>query len=151
MAYQAYGVSLTAGQKQSLRAAVNAKRGVTLRLSAKQLTGPDQLMLTRTQLNHIAKAKRAQKGADIKMSKAQITKQGGFLGALAAGLAAPMIGKMFGFGRGMQLPGTRRRGRGLQLPGTGRGLQLPGTKRGRGPANKKKQGGLLWMLPALLK
>ena len=71
-----------------------------------------------------------------------------------------MIGKMLGLdqdgwglqlpgtsvprtGRGLQLPGT---GRGLQLPGTGRGLQLPRTRRGRG---KKKNGGILWALPAL--
>ena len=36
----------------------------------------------------------------------------------------------------------------MVLPGSrGRGLQLPGTRRGRG----KKKGGLLWMLPGLMK
>ena len=79
---------------------------------------------------------------------------------MLAGIAALMIGKMLGFGqdgRGLQLPGTSvprtgpglqlpGTGRGLQLPGTGRGLKLPGTRRGRG---EKKNGGILWALPAL--
>ena len=68
-------------------------------------------------------------------------------------IAAPMIGKMLGFGqdgRGLQLPGISvpRTGLGLHLPGTGRGLQLPGTRRGRG---EKKNSGILWALPVLLK
>ena len=41
MVYSAYGVSLTDGQKQSLATAVRAGRGVTLRLSTSQLSGPD--------------------------------------------------------------------------------------------------------------
>ncbi len=125
--YTAYGVSLTEGQKRNLSTAVNARRGITLRLSAGQLAGSDQLMLTKTQITRIRKAKPQGRGVDVKLSKTQMSKQGGFLGALAAGLAAPMIGKMFGLGQG----------KGLQLPGTGRGLQLPGTRRGKG---KKRAG-----------
>ena len=41
------------------------------------------------------------------MSAAQMKKQGGYIGALAAGLLSPMLGKMLG-GKGMQLPGTKR-------------------------------------------
>lgn len=155
MPYTAHGVTLTDGQKQSLATAVRAERGVTLRLSAGQLSGPDKLMLTATQINRVRRAKAAGRGVDLRLSKTQLSKQGG-LGPLAAsmlaGIAAPMIGKMFGFGHNGA--GTAA-GRGMQLPGTGRGLQLPGTKRGRGrgrPKKKvKKDGGFLWMLPALLK
>ena len=171
MTYTAHGVSLTEGQKQSLAAAVRASRGVTLRLSASQLMGPDKLMLTSTQVTKIRRAKAASRGVDLKLSKTQLSKQGGlgpFAASMLAGVAAPMIGKLFGFGAGagMQLPGT---GRGMQLPGTGRGMQLPGTRRGRGMqlpgtrrgrrmqlpgtrrgrGGKKKNGGLLWMLPKL--
>ena len=98
-------------------------------------------MLTATQINKVQKAKAARRGVDIKLSKSQLSKQGGlgpFAASMLAGIAAPMIGKMFGFGR---------TGKGMQLPGTGRGLQLPGTRRGRG--GEKKNGGLLWMLPKL--
>ena len=149
MTYSAYGVSLTDGQKQSLTAAVRAGRAVTLRVSHPQLSGPDRLMLTVTQINKIGRAKAAGRGVDLNLSKTQLSKQGGFgpfTGSMLAGIAGPMIGKMLGFGQdgrglqlsgtgqGLQLPGTSvpRTGRGLQLPGTGRGLQLPGTRRGRG-------------------
>ena len=130
MTYSAYGVSLTDGQKQSLTAAVRAGRAVTFRISHPQLSGPDLLMLTATQINKIGRAKAAGRGVDLRLSKTQLGKQGGFgpfAASMLAGIAAPMIGKMLGFrqdGRRLQLPGT---GRGLQLPGTGHGLQLPGT------------------------
>ena len=153
MPYAAYGVSLTDGQKQSLAAAVHAGRAVTLRVSHPQFPGPDRLMLTATQVNKIGRAKAAGRGVDLRLSKTQLCKKGGFgpfAGSMLAGIAAPIIGKMLGFGqdgRGLQLPGTGRglqlpgtsvpiTGRGLHLPGTGRGLQLPGTRRRRG---KKKE------------
>ena len=150
MTYVTHGVSLTDGQKQSLAAAVRSGRGVALRLSASQLTGPDKLKLTTTQISRIRKAKAGGRGVTLQLSKTQLSKQGGlgpFTASMLAGVAAPLVGKLFGFGagRGMQLPGT---GRGMQLPGTGRGMQLPGTSRGRG--GKKKNGGFLWMLPKLL-
>ena len=126
MVYSAYGLTLTDGQKQSLTTAVRAGRSVNLRLSPSQLSGPDKLMLTATQIKKIGRAKAARRGVDLSLSKSQLSKLGGFgpfTGSMLAGIAAPMIGKMFGFGQ---------RGKGLQLPGTGRGLQLPGTRRGRG-------------------
>ena len=102
MTYSAYGVSLTDGQKQSLTAAVHAGRAVTLRVSHPQLSGPDRLMLTVTQINKIGRAKVAGRGVDLRLSKTQLSKQGGFgpfAGSMLAGIAAPMIGKMLGFGR----------------------------------------------------
>lgn len=125
--YSAYGVTLTESQKESLARAVSSKSGITLRLPVGQLSGPHKLMLTKTQIKKIARAKASGKGVDIKLSKTQTGKQGGlgpFAASMLAGIAAPMIGKMFGFGQqgnGMVLPGSR-----------GRGLQLPGTRRGRG-------------------
>ena len=94
------------------------------------------------QQNRTSESRRS--GVDLRLSKTQLSKQGGFgpfADSMLAGSAAPLIGKMLGFGqdgRGQQLPGTSvpRTGRGLQLPGTGRRLQLPGTRRGRG---KKEQ------------
>ena len=90
-------------------------------------------MLTVTQINKIGSAKAAVLGVDLRLSKTQLTKQSRFspFVIMLAGIAAPMTGKMLGFGqddRRLQLPGT---GRGLQLPGTDLGLQLSVTGRGR--------------------
>ena len=123
--YVKYSVSLTQGQKNSLRAAINAKRSVTLRLPHNQLSGSDTLMLTNLQIQKINNAKRNAKGVDVKLSKTQLEKTGGALSALLA-LGLPLL--LSSFGKGLQLPGTR--GKGLALPGTqGRGLVLPGTRR----------------------
>ena len=115
--YTKYGVSLTKNQKDSLRAAVNAKRPVTLRLAHNQLSGSDQLLLTRTQIQKIQKARLSAKGVDIKLSKTQLGRTGGALASLL-GFALPMLLPSL-LGSGVQLPGTR--GRGLQLPGTRKG------------------------------
>lgn len=104
--YSEYGLMLTDGQQQKLKV---AKNGITLRLKKEQLSGEDRLLLTKTQINKIQKSQRNGVGMDLKLSATQLQKQGGFLGALAAGLLAPVIGKMVGLG--VQLPGTKR-GRG---------------------------------------
>ena len=55
---------------------------ITIRLSNSELTGPDQLMSTKTQINKLKKAMQNKTGADIKISKTQIRKavqQGGSL------------------------------------------------------------------------
>ena len=60
-------------------------------------------MLTATQINKIGRAKAAGRGVDLRLSKTQLSKQGGFgpfAGSMLAGIAAPMIGKMLGFGQG---------------------------------------------------
>ena len=54
--YHQHGVSLSNGQRQRLAKAYNNNSAITLRLSSNELTGPDQLMLTRTQINEIKKA-----------------------------------------------------------------------------------------------
>ena len=94
--YREYGLMLSDNQKQKLQ---SAKEGVTLRLSKDQLSGSDKLLLTKSQINKIQKAQRAGNGMDLKLSATQMKKQGGFVGALLAGLAAPLIGKVLGFGQ----------------------------------------------------
>lgn len=106
--YQKYGVSISDGQKDNIRRAVNAKVGVSIQLSHKDLQGPDVLALTKTQLNKIAKAHQEGKGVVIKLSKAQVHAnskvEGGFLAALArmalplAAKALPAVGKALGIG-----------------------------------------------------
>ena len=53
----------------------------------------------------------------LKLSKLQISKQGGFIGTLLAGLAGSLLPSLLG-GKGLVLPGSK-----------GKGLMLPGTKR----------------------
>ena len=78
-------------------------------------------------------------GMDLTLSKNQLmamkrAKMGGgpFLGALLAGVAAPLISKIFGFG--VRTTGDSQQGEGLFLPGTrrrrgsGKGLFLPGSR-----------------------
>ena len=115
--YTKYGLTLSKGQKDSLRTAINAKRSVTLRLSHSQLSGTDSLMLTRLQINKIQNARMNGKGVDITLSRTQVEKTGGAIGTMLA-LLAPMILPSL-LGSGVQLPGSR--GRGLRLPGTRKG------------------------------
>ena len=117
--YHDYGLMLTDSQKKRLQ---TAKDGITLRLTNDQLSGDDRLLLTKSQINKIEKHRQKGVGMDLKLSATQVRKQGGFLGALAAGLAAPLIGKVLGFGaekkaRGLRLPGTRT-AKGLRIPGS---------------------------------
>ena len=49
-------------------------------------------------------------------------KQGGFVGEISAGLAAPLIGKILVFGQGKGLVSLGI-GKGLVLPGTGSGIK----------------------------
>ena len=82
MSYLQHGVKLTDGQKQKLARAYKNNEAITIRLSNSQLTGPDEMMLTKTQINRIRKAKANGLGLDLKISKSQIrkaVKQGGSL------------------------------------------------------------------------
>ena len=114
MGYREYGLTLTESQKRKL--GMSKGTPVTIRLQPNQLSGNDKLMLTESQIKRIEKGK----GMDLKLSATQMKKQGGFVGALLAGLAAPLLGKVLGFGQG----------KGLVLPGTGKGLVLPRTGSG---------------------
>ena len=80
--YFQYGVNLTDNQKRSLASAMTHRTPLTLRLKHSNLTGNDELMLTKTQLKRIQKSLHNGTGADIKISKTQIrkvAKQGGSL------------------------------------------------------------------------
>ena len=89
--YFEYGVNLSDKQKRSLVEAMNKRTPLTLRLKNSNLTGNDELMLTKTQLNRIQKSLADGTGADIKISKTQIrkvAKQGGNLFSSLASLGA---------------------------------------------------------------
>ena len=54
--YLEYGVNLSDGQKTNLARAIKTNSELTLRLKNNQLSGRDELMLTKTQVNKIKKA-----------------------------------------------------------------------------------------------
>ena len=92
--YFEYGVKLSDNQKRSLASAMNSKSPLTLRLKHGNLTGNDELMLTKTQLKRIQKSLNNGTGADIKISKTQIrkvAKQGGNLFSTLASLGARVL------------------------------------------------------------
>ena len=100
--YHPYKVNLSKGQKSKLGRAFKANSALTLRLSAKQTSGNDELMLTANQIKRIAKAAALGKGVEIKISKTQIrkvVKQGGGLFSAIIPLArslAPTLAKTLG-------------------------------------------------------
>jgi len=73
MSYVKYGVNLSAGQKEKLAKALLNKSAITIRLAKSDLTGYDEVMLTRTQLKRIQKAMNNSTGVDLKISKTQIS------------------------------------------------------------------------------
>ena len=72
--YYPYGVSLSKGQLEKLSRAYNNNSAIAIRLARKELSGPHELMLTKTQINKLKKAMSQGIGADIKISKTQIRK-----------------------------------------------------------------------------
>ena len=104
--YHPYKVNLSKGQKDKLGRAFKANSALTLRLSAKQTSGNDELMLTANQIKRIQKAASQGKGVEIKISKTQIrkvVKQGGSLFSAIIPLArslttsfAPTLAKTLG-------------------------------------------------------
>ena len=94
LGYFEYGVKLSDNQKRSLASAMNSRSPLTLRLKNGNLTGNDELMLTKTQLKRIQKSLNNGTGADIKISKTQIrkvAKQGGSLFSTLASLGARVL------------------------------------------------------------
>ena len=92
--YFEYGVNLTDYQKRSLASAMNNKTPLTLRIKNSNLSGNDELMLTKTQLGRIQKSLASGTGVDIKISKTQIrkvAKQGGNLFTSLASLGAKVL------------------------------------------------------------
>ena len=121
--YSEYSISLTTNQKKKIADALNKKSGVTIRLNPSQFSGTDKLMLTNRQVTKINKHKKLNKGLDLTLSKAQMSKMGGFWPMLLAGLAGSILPNLLG-GKGFK----KKTARGLVLPGTtARGLTLPGS------------------------
>ena len=77
MSYFKYNLKLTDGQKQKLLQSYQKRVPLTLRLKNNQLSGNDEVFLTKTQVNRIEKSKRGGTGTDIKISQAGIRKQEG--------------------------------------------------------------------------
>ena len=115
--YVKIGLNLSQFQKQKIKQAFQNKIGLTLTFNNHQLQGSDFLGLTKTQVNKINDAKAKGSGVTLKLSKLQISKQGGFIGTLLAGLAGSLLPSLLG-GKGLVLPGSK-----------GKGLMLSGTKR----------------------
>ena len=92
--YFEYGVNLTDNQKRSLATAMNNRTPLTLRLKHSNLSGNDELMLTKIQLKRIQKSLANGTGADIKISKTKIrkvAKQGGSLFTTLASLGVRVL------------------------------------------------------------
>ena len=115
--YVKIGLNLSQFQKEKIKQAFQNKTGLTLTFNNHQLQGSDFLGLTKTQVNKINDAKAKGSGVTLKLSKLQISKQGGFIGTLLAGLPGSLLPSLLG-GKGLVLPGSK-----------GKGLMLPGTKR----------------------
>ena len=115
--YVKIGLNLSQFQKEKIKQAFQNKIGLTLTFNNHQLQGSDFLGLTKTQVNKINDAKAKGSDVTLKLSKLQISKQGGFIGTLLAGLAGSLLPSLLG-GKGLVLPGSK-----------GKGLMLPGTKR----------------------
>ena len=69
--YYPYGVSLSKGQLQKLSRAHNNNSAITIRLARNDLSGPHELMLTKSQINKLKKEMSQGTGSDIKISKTQ--------------------------------------------------------------------------------
>ena len=92
--YMEYGVKLTDGQKTNLARAIKTNSELSLRLKNNQLSGRNELMLTKTQVNKIKKAAQNKTGVVLKISKSHIrksVKQGGSLFSSLALLGAKAL------------------------------------------------------------
>ena len=89
--YYEHRVSISNGQRDKIRKAIESRTGVSIKLANSDLIGDDLIALTKAQTLRLQKALATDKGITIKMSKTQVRKnlqvEGGFLGMLA-GLAA---------------------------------------------------------------
>ena len=94
--YIPHGVTLSQNQRVKLAKALEKREPITIRLSHSELTGPDELMLTKTQIGRIKKSLVSGKGVDIKISKTQIgkvVKKGGSLFTSLAALVPKLLPK----------------------------------------------------------
>lgn len=93
--YFPHGVTLSQNQKTKLAKALERREPITIRLSHSELTGSDELMLTKTQIGRIRKSLSLGKGVDLKISKTQITKVVKKGGALWSGLMSQVLPQVF--------------------------------------------------------
>ena len=93
--YFPHGVTLSQNAKRKLAKALERREPITIRLSHNELTGSDELMLTKTQIGRIHKSLSLGKGVDLKISKTQITKVVKKGGALWSGLMSNIIPQVF--------------------------------------------------------
>ena len=121
--YVKIGLNVSQFQKEKIKQAFQNKTGLTLTFNNHQLQGSDFFGLTKTQVNKINDAKAKGSGVTLKLSKLQISKQGGCIETLLAGLAGSLLPSLLG-GKGLVLSGSK-----------GKGLMLPGTKR-QGRSNR---------------
>ena len=84
--YHQHGVKLSAGQRKKLAKAYRENSAITIRLSNNELSGSDQLMLTKSQIARLMKSKKNGTGSDIKISKTQIRKAVVYGGSLWSSL-----------------------------------------------------------------
>ena len=84
--YREYKVNLSKGQNAKLAKAMKCSSPITLRLSKNELVGNDELMLRKSQINKLQKAKQKKTGAEIKISKSQIRKAVKYGGSLWSSL-----------------------------------------------------------------
>ena len=67
-------MSLSKGRLEKLSRTNINNSAITIRLARNELSGPHELMLTKTQINRLKKAMSQGRGSDIKISKTQIRK-----------------------------------------------------------------------------
>lgn len=100
MDYQEYGLNLTKGQAEKIQRAAKNGCPVSVRLSHSNLSGEHKMLLTRRQIQRIAKLLQSGKGGMVlemspKQVRHNVQKEGGFLPMLAglASAALPMLAK----------------------------------------------------------
>jgi hypothetical protein len=116
--YTKFKVYLTPNQQDKVKNAFKSGKDCSLRIEPK--AGSTELMLTNSQINHILENRRQNKCADIKLSKTQLEKSGGFL-PLLLGLA-PFIARAAATGA-LGYLGSK-----IAQKVTGKGIRLPGKK-----------------------
>ena len=67
-------MSLSKGRLEKLSRTNINNSAIIIRLARNELSGPHELMLTKTQINKLKKAMSQGRGSDIKISKTQIRK-----------------------------------------------------------------------------
>ena len=135
--YTKFKVYLTPNQQDKIKNAFRSGKECSLRIEPK--AGNTDLMLTNSQINHILENRKQNKCADIKLSKTQLEKSGGFLPILLrlASVASPFIARAAATGAlgyaGNKIAqkvigkGTTKKGSGIRLPGKkGSGIYLSG-------------------------